>query len=163
MAALAATSSGTPSLQSMLIRSRLAAARRDADQAEAYAESLRVQADNQGKVVEQARQRVNTLNASASTLATTNGASSSASTKKVPVVPDAPTYSGTLAGVFQLAKPILTSDLSSTQKNLVKGSLFKASDTLWSADQTRSQAVQSYTSQIANTTTAIGQTLNATA
>lgn len=159
MAALAATSSGTPSLQSMLIRSRLAAARREADQAQAYAESLRMQADNQGRVVEQARQKVHTLNSSASTLATTN--SSRTSTTKVPMQ-DSPTYSGTLAGVFQLAKPILTSDLSSTQKNVVKGSLFKASDALWSSDQTKLQAVQHYANQIAGTTTAIGQTLNAT-
>ena len=45
MAALAATNSATPSLQSSLIRSRLEAARRDAEQAQATVNELRSQVD----------------------------------------------------------------------------------------------------------------------
>ncbi len=45
MAALAATSSATPSLQSALIRNRLDAARREAAQAESTVHELRSQAD----------------------------------------------------------------------------------------------------------------------
>jgi chromosome segregation ATPase len=45
MAALAATNSATPSLQSTLIRSRLEAARREAEQAQATVNELRSQVD----------------------------------------------------------------------------------------------------------------------
>lgn len=45
MAALAATSSATPSLQSSLIRSRLETARREADKAQANVQNLREQVD----------------------------------------------------------------------------------------------------------------------
>jgi hypothetical protein len=45
MAALAATNSATPSLQSVLIRGRLEAARRQAQQAESTVQDLRAQVD----------------------------------------------------------------------------------------------------------------------
>ena len=45
MAALAAVNSATPSLQASLIRSRLDAARREADQAQAHVQRLRAQVD----------------------------------------------------------------------------------------------------------------------
>lgn len=45
MAALAATNSATPSLQSMLIRARLEAARRQAQQAESTVQDLRAQVE----------------------------------------------------------------------------------------------------------------------
>lgn len=45
MAALAATNSATPSLQSVLIRGRLEAARRQAQQAESTVQELRAQVD----------------------------------------------------------------------------------------------------------------------
>lgn len=46
MASIAATSYATPSLQSMLSRSRLEQARREADSAESKAQTLRQQADD---------------------------------------------------------------------------------------------------------------------
>ena len=47
MAGLAATNSATPSLQSTLIRSRLDAARREAEQAQANVQELRAQVEAQ--------------------------------------------------------------------------------------------------------------------
>jgi uncharacterized coiled-coil protein SlyX len=61
MAALAATNSATPSLQSTLIRSRLEAARREADQAQANVEALRSQVDAAEMEVEKRQDKVRSL------------------------------------------------------------------------------------------------------
>jgi len=168
MAALAAISSATPSLQATLINSRLEQARRDADQAEAYAENLRAQADDQERVVVQARQRVNTLEDGSTAVASANAqrpapAPANTSPARAPVEEDL-TYTKTLAGVFQFAKPILSMDLSTTQKNIVTTTLFEATNTMVSTSQPNVQAVQRYDRQVADSPSKVmGRVLNATA
>jgi len=65
MAALAATNSATPSVQSSLIRSRLQTARREADQAQATAQNLRAQVDAAEALSEQRQANVRTLSTQA--------------------------------------------------------------------------------------------------
>lgn len=158
MAALAAISSATPSLQSTLVRSRLQAAQREVERAEAYAQSLQEQADSQDRVVNQARQRVRSLQQSSTNASTPQAATSEA---KLPVA-DGTTYTEQLSGIFQFAKPLLKLDLSSTQKNIVIGSLFDATNVTSSTQQASSQAVQQYSSQAANTptSTTVGRFIN---
>jgi len=163
MAALAAISSATPSLQATLINSRLEQARRDADQAEAYAENLRAQADDQERVVTQARQRVNSLEDGSTAVASANAQKqgpAKSSQAPAPVEED-PTYTKTLAGVFQFAKPMLSMDLSTTQKNIVATSPFEATNTAVSASLPNVQAVQRYDSQVADSPSKVmGRVLN---
>lgn len=129
MAVLAAVNSATPSLQSTLIRSRIEQARREADQAEAYAQTLRQQADQQERVVQQARGRAQTLAKSAPSStppsASPSEDSRASNTDALPVVAE-PTYLNTLSEAFRVGKPVLALDLSTTQKNVVKSSLFEA-------------------------------------
>lgn len=61
MAIIDALSSGTPSLQSTLVQTRVARARREADQAQRQADTLRQQADEQERIARQARNRAQTL------------------------------------------------------------------------------------------------------
>jgi hypothetical protein len=137
MAALAAINSATlsvqNSLQSGLVRSRLESARREADQSQAYADSLQAQLDEQTRVVAQVRQRVNVLEqkvaatvnstkpqvtvAAATPSIAPNEAKSVAGTASVPTQDT--TYIQSLSEVFQFAKPILKSKLSLSQKDIV--------------------------------------------
>lgn len=66
MAALAATSSATPSLQSSLIRNRLQAARREADQAQANVQNLRTQVDAAEAESQKSQDKVRSLTGQAS-------------------------------------------------------------------------------------------------
>ena len=170
MASLSAINSATPSLQASLTKSRLEQAQRDASRVEAYANDLQTQADNQGRVVEQAHQRVNSLKGgsnaapSGSTSSAKNSSvnSSNASSETAPAQ-DSPTYSDTLAKVFQSAKSMLASDLTSTQKNVITGSLRQAANQSWSSEQTRTQAIQRYGNQVsASTSEVIGRAVNTT-
>ncbi|NCP40071.1 MAG: hypothetical protein GW848_06150 [Rhodoferax sp.] len=136
MVTLAAINSATPSLQSMLIRSRVEQARREADQAEAYAQTLRQQADEQERVGQDARGRAQTLETGAPTQQNTpdTGAraanrTTSSTSAVTQVRPNEPTYLQALSGVFKVAQPLLAMDLSATQKNVVKSSLFDAAST----------------------------------
>jgi len=61
MVALAATNSATPSLQSMLVRSRLEVARKEAQQAEATVRDLRSQLDAAENEVEKRQGNVRSL------------------------------------------------------------------------------------------------------
>ena len=61
MAGLAATNSATPSLQSTLIRSRLDAARREAEQAQANVQELRAQVDAAEAESQKRQDKVRTL------------------------------------------------------------------------------------------------------
>jgi len=141
MAALAATSSATPSLQSTLIKTRLQQAQHDADQAEANAQDLRLQAQEQDRVEQQARQRLQSLEKQAqSTVGVTHATASQATTQ----MPNMPTYEKTLAGVFGFAKPLLAMDLSASQKNVVTSSLFTAAALAWNNTTSSSVALQSY-------------------
>ncbi|NCN71416.1 MAG: hypothetical protein GW928_09360 [Rhodoferax sp.] len=164
MAALAATNSATPSLQSTLIRSRIESARHQADQAEAQAQDLRAQADAQEQQVQQARQRVQTLEQGANAAASKPAQPlSDRVTTTSTALKNEPTYAGVLASVFQLAKPILTSDLKPTQKNVVTSSLFTATNTAWSIPQNGSQAIARYDQQTAGTfSQTVGRFIDAT-
>lgn len=145
MAALAATSSATPSLQSTLLKSRVQQARREADQAEVNAENLRLQAEEQDRVVQQARQRVQSFEKQAQT---TSSATPTAAQPTTTQVQNQPTYESTLAGVFSLAKSILAVDLSSTQKNVVNNSLFTLAAETWANSASPSLALQNYSKQV---------------
>lgn len=63
MAALAATHSATPSLQSVLNQTRLVQARQQADQAESHAKDLRTQADEAQREADSGQARVRKLTA----------------------------------------------------------------------------------------------------
>jgi hypothetical protein len=63
MVAIAATSSATPSLQSVLTKSRIEQARREADQAEASAQNLRSQADAEERKAQEGQEKVRSLSA----------------------------------------------------------------------------------------------------
>lgn len=149
MAALAATNSATPSLQSTLLKSRVQQARREADQAEANAENLRLQAEEQDRLVQQARQRAQNFEKQAQTAPSATPAASKQTTTQVQ---SEPTYENTLAGVFQLGKPILEVDLSNTQKNIVNGSLFTLATQTWASQASPSLALQKNYGQQAQTT-----------
>jgi len=150
MAALAATNSATPSLQSTLLKSRVQQARREADQAEANAENLRLQAEEQDRVVQQARQRAQSFEKQAQTAPSATPAAATQPTTTQ--VQSQPTYENTLASVFELAKPILEIDLSNTQKNIVKSSLFTLAAQTWASQASPSLALQKNYSQQAQTT-----------
>lgn len=161
MAAIAATNSATPSLQSALIRSRLQAAQREADRAEAYAESLQQQADDQNRVVMRTRQRVRSIKDES--LASPSSAATTPTSAKLPASePD--NYIDAISNVFQLAKPIFESSLSAPQKDIVVGSLLVSTNKAWSSRQISSQAVQRYSSQANQLGSASpGRVLNTTA
>ncbi|TXT41069.1 MAG: hypothetical protein FD135_650 [Comamonadaceae bacterium] len=65
MAALSATNSATPSLQTSLIRSRLAAARREAEQAQANEDRLRQQVSEAESQTQQSQDKVRSLSSQA--------------------------------------------------------------------------------------------------
>jgi sRNA-binding protein len=65
MAGLTATNSATPSIQPMLIRSRLEAARREAEQAQANVQELRAQVDAAETESEKRQNEVRTLSGQA--------------------------------------------------------------------------------------------------
>jgi hypothetical protein len=161
MAALAATSSATPSLQSALLRTRLQQARREADQAEANAEDLRSQAEEQDRIVQQAHQRTQKLEKQAQTASIVAQTSTSQTTTQLQ---NMPTYEKAVAGVFQLGKPILAIDLSSTQKNVVKSSLFTLAADAWTRDASPSSARESHTKYVTTSNDSItGRVLNTSA
>ena len=129
MTVLAATNGAMSSLQSALLRSRIAAARRDVEQAESYAQSLRRQTDAQENVVQQGQSRVKAVENAAQT-PTSNSTKASAPAPQ----PD-PTYINALAEVFQAAEPILESDLSPVQKSIVESDLLARTNKAWDSSQ----------------------------
>jgi len=152
MARLAAVSSATPSLQSVLMRSRLEQARREADQAQAYADDLRQQLDVQEQTVVQTQNRVQSLERGVKSTPKSMPAGDRPNpaptdqTTTVASTPE-PTYINTLSAAFKVAQPILTMDLSTQQKNVVKSSLFEATNTLTSTPTTPSVVTRSYAPQ----------------
>lgn len=165
MAVIAATNSTTPSLQAVLGRGRLEQARREAHQAEANAQNLRAQADDQERIVAQAHQRVNTLEGYS------RAASDAASTANKPssepagtAAPNDPTYSETLDSVLQAAKALTNADyLSETEKNIVTSNLLKAAAELWSSSAPNSRAIRLYGGQDTNAAhPSVGRVVNAT-
>ena len=115
MAAIAATNSATSSLQSALIKNRIEQARRQADQAEAHAQDLRSQADQQEQVVVQSRQKVRTLESGASATATV-GKPISISSNNANALPQGnPTYMGSIGKFAAANGPVSASQANSTQ------------------------------------------------
>jgi len=137
MARLAALSSATPSLQAAMMRSRVEQARREADQAQAYADDLRQQLAAQEQTTQQAQGRVQSLERgieftpNPAPAADRPSETPASQTTTVPSTPE-PTYINTLSAAFKVAQPILAMDLSVQQKNVVKASLFEATNTLTS-------------------------------
>ncbi|PIQ51807.1 MAG: hypothetical protein COW02_13015 [Comamonadaceae bacterium CG12_big_fil_rev_8_21_14_0_65_59_15] len=150
MARLTAVSSATPSLQAALMRSRVEQARREASQAQAYADDLRQQLDRQEQITQQAQGRVRSMESGANTrpVATSERVSqtSASQTATVPSVGE-PTYLNTLAAVFKVAQPILAMDLSNQQKDLVNSSLLTATNTRWSDQTAATTLSRNYTPQ----------------
>ena len=166
MVSLTATSSATPSLSVSLAKSRLEQARREAAQAEANAQNLRAQANDQEHVAEQGHQRANALakyTQSASSPASSASKPEAPATSQVQIQSD-PTYSEKLANTFEAVKPLLSADyLSPTAKNIVTSSLIQATTELWSSSQTPARAVQLYDGQANKATSPVGSVINASA
>lgn len=161
MAAIAATNSATPSLQSALIRSRLQAAQREADRAEDYAQNLQQQADDQNRLAERTRQRARSVKDES--LATASSAPAASTSAKLPSS-EQDNYIDAISSVFLFAKPILKSDLSMPQKDIVVGSLVETTNKTWSSRQNNVQAVRRYSSQSHQLASGLsGLVLNATA
>jgi len=144
MAALAATSSATPSLQSTLLKSRVLQARREANQAEDNAENLRLQAEEQDRVMQQARQRMRCFEKQAEMA---SSATPTATQQTTTQEQNQLTYESTLAGAISLAQPVLEADLSSPQKNVTNNSLFILATETWATSPSSSLALQNYSKQ----------------
>lgn len=105
MATIAPTHSATPSVQSMLLQSRIEQARREADQAESHARQLRAQADDEQRKADQGHGTVRQLTAQqqvASNRSTErNAPQTDASTSQRPKMPPSadPTYQTALRPV----------------------------------------------------------------
>jgi hypothetical protein len=84
MVAITATNSAVTTLQSMLSKSRVEQAQRDADLAEARARDLRAQANAEDQKAQQNQQKVRTLSEENNALATTYAAAIKANTSEVP-------------------------------------------------------------------------------
>ena len=158
MTAITATNSATPSLQSSLIRSRIAAARREVEQAESHAESLRRQVEAQENVVQQGQRRVKAVESSAQV------STSDVNKPSRPAPQPDPTYVNTLAEVFQSAKPVLESNLSPVQKSIVESDLLERTNQAVAAKQTTPASPAPYQSNIFQTPSQIiGRVLDASA
>ena len=161
MVAISATNSATVSLQVTLNRMRLEQARREADQAEAYAQSLRAQADDQEGVVQKARGQVQTLQERLSSASSTSVPTG----KKV----NAPTqnndrYIQNLADIFEFAKPMLKAETSTAVKDVVTGSLLEATNVVANPAPVNSKAIERYGNQVADAPSKVtGKVINATA
>lgn len=158
MTVIAATNGAMSSLQSALHRSRIAAARRDVEQAESYAKSLRRQTDAQENVVQQGQRQVKAVENAAQT-------PTSISTRaSAPAPQPDPTYINALAEVFQAAKPILESDLSRLQKNIVESDLLARSNKAWASSQPTPPSPAPYQSTVFQSPSQIiGRVLDASA
>lgn len=84
MVAITATSNATPSLQSVLNRSRVEQAGREAEQAEANAQQLRAQANEEERKAQQGQEKVRTLTAQARQSDATYTSAVKGSTSEVP-------------------------------------------------------------------------------
>ena len=85
MVAITATSSATPSLQSVLNKTRVDQARREAEQAEANAQNLRAQADEEERRAQDGQSKVRTLSSQARTSDATYTAAVKGDQPEVPV------------------------------------------------------------------------------
>lgn len=158
MTAITATNSATPSVQSDLLRSRMAAARREVEQAESRARSLRRQVDAQENEVQQGRRQLKTVEDSALASASDNGKSA------IPDTQADPTYTNALAEVFHAAKPILESGLSPLQKNIVESDALERTSKAMAASQTTPPSPTPYQSRaFQSPSQVIGRVLDAIA
>jgi hypothetical protein len=154
MVAITATNSTTLSLQASVTKSRLEQAKREAAQAEANAETLRAQAQEQDHVAEQAHQRERMLNSS-STSNSANGSSSASAPVAAPVS-SAPKKAGqsgagyveTLDTVLEGANsPAKAEYTFPVQKNLVISSLFQKANQVWQATPPDTRVAKLYAGQ----------------
>ena len=133
MSALVASAGAAAPSQLLAVRARIQQARQQADQAEANARSLRAQADDAERGVQQARQNVraveklSAVSASTSASATPTAASTPLNTAEDPRSSANP-YTTALASVFGVAKPLLEIDVSPPSKNIILSSVFVATD-----------------------------------
>lgn len=84
MVAITATSSATPTLQSVLNRARVDQARREAEQAESNAQSLRAQANEEERKAQDGQSKVRALTAQSRTTDATYTASVKGNSSEVP-------------------------------------------------------------------------------
>lgn len=84
MVAITATNNATPSLQSVLNRSRVEQARREADQAEANAQQLRAQANEEERRAQEGQEKVQALTAQVRQSEATYTAAVKGNTSEVP-------------------------------------------------------------------------------
>lgn len=151
MVAISATMRAVPAVQSGTSKSQLEQARRDADQAELSAQTLRARADEQERVLTQSQQRVRTLEASVNAGSAPSAVAHAAPAAKPEPAASTPTeasYAQTLSTVFEAAKPLTSTPYSSSsQQDVVLSSLFQAADKLWSAPASTQRAIGLYRSQ----------------
>lgn len=169
MVAITATNSATLSLQASVTRSRLEQARREASQAEANAESLRDQAQEQDHVAEQAHARERTLSVGPTT-SNTNAASNTPTAAPLSSTPKTAgargaSYVETLHTVLEGPHSLAQADYpTSVQKNLVMSSLFQYANQVWQATPPDTRVAKLYgvgrSTSVAATT---GSRLNTTA
>lgn len=84
MVAITATNSAVTTLQSLLSKSRVEQAQREADMAESRAKDLRSQADNEDRTAQQDQARANSLSQQNNVMAATYASALKASTSEVP-------------------------------------------------------------------------------
>ena len=151
MVAITATNSATLSMQASVTKSRMEQAKREAALAEANAETLRAQAQEQDHVAEKAHQRERTLNTSSASN-DSHGASSAPAPVAAPVS-SAPKKAGqsgasyveTLDTVLEGANsPAKAEYTFPVQKNLVISSLFQKANQVWQATPPDTRVAQLY-------------------
>lgn len=176
MVAITATNSATLSMQASVTKSRLEQARREAAQAEANAETLRSQAQEQDQVAEKAHARERTLavgDASSSTARAapvrSEAAAPSAPASSAPKLAGQPgaSYVETLNTLLEgRNSPAQASYTFPVQKNLVISSLFQAANQVWQATPPDTRVAKLYgagRSASATATAGTGSRLNITA
>lgn len=154
MVSITATNSTTLSLQASVTKSRLEQAKREAAQAEANAETLRAQAQEQDHVAEKAHQRERTLNTS-STSNNANGASSTSVVVNAPVS-NAPKTAGQSGASYVETLDTMLNGRNSpaqsdytfpVQKNLVLSDLFQRANQVWQATPPGTRVARLYAGQ----------------
>lgn len=175
MVAITATNSATLSMQASVTKSRLEQARREAAQAEANAETLRSQAQEQDQVAEKAHARERTLavgDASSTARAApvrSEAAAPSAPASSAPKLAGQPgaSYVETLNTLLEgRNSPAQASYTFPVQKNLVISSLFQAANQVWQATPPDTRVAKLYgagRSASATATAGTGSRLNTTA
>lgn len=150
MVAITATNSTTLSLQASVTKSRLEQAKREAAQAEANAETLRAQAQEQDHVAEKAHQRERNLNSSQTGASSNTPSAVSAPVSSAPKTAgqSGASYVETLDTVLEGANsPAKAEYTFPVQKNLVLSSLFQSANKVWQATPPDTRVAKLYAGQ----------------